>query len=241
MEKVFLKAEWRKLLMANYVVDPDILKSYLPAHTELDLWEGKCYVSLVGFMFIETEVMGFRIPFHIDFEEINLRFYVRRKDESGKWRRGVVFIKEIVPKAAITLVANTLYKENYATHPTKHLWKYSSDTFEVEYAWKAKRWHRILATATPKTEKIKDSSEEEFITEHYWGYAKRSPSKTIEYEVEHPLWEVYPINNHYIDVDFGMLYGSPFASLNNVEPQSVLLAEGSEIIVRRGKIISQPE
>src|SRR5688500_11199158 len=112
MSKIFLEAEWRKLAMANYAVDKNLLTKYLPYKTEIDCWDNTCYVSLVGFMFLNTRVKGFKIPFHINFEEVNLRFYIRYKHKN-EWRRGVVFIKEIVPKHALTLVANTVYGENY--------------------------------------------------------------------------------------------------------------------------------
>src|SRR5688572_6934416 len=113
----FLKAEWRKLIMFNYAVDPALLKPYVPPHTQLDLWNDTCYVSLVGFMFLNTRVKGIKIPFHINFEEINLRFYVKYDDPEMGPKRGVVFIQEIVPKSMITWVANTLYREHYTTLP----------------------------------------------------------------------------------------------------------------------------
>ena len=96
--------------MANYEVSPEILKKYLPYKTELDVWNGQCYASIVGFQFLETQVLGIKFPFHTNFDEVNLRFYVRYND-NGEWKRGVVFIKEIVPKVMITFVANTLYNE----------------------------------------------------------------------------------------------------------------------------------
>ena len=91
----FLKAEWRKLVMANYTVPEELLLPYLPAKTVLDTWNGQYYVSLVGFMFVNTRMLGVKVPFHVDFEEVNLRFYVKYND-NGTWKRGVVFIKEIV-------------------------------------------------------------------------------------------------------------------------------------------------
>src|SRR6185295_273969 len=117
--KPFLTAEWRHLVMLNYEIDPAILRRFVPRGTELDAWNGKTFVSLVGFLFLNTRVMGLPIPFHENFEEINLRFYVRRKADEG-WRRGVVFIKEIVPRAAIAWVARWLYNENYVALPTGH-------------------------------------------------------------------------------------------------------------------------
>jgi len=226
MPEPFLKAEWRKLAMVNYVVDPSLLTPFLPSKTELDLWNGRCYVSLVGFMFVNTRVKGVRIPFHVDFEEINLRFYVRHND-----KRGVVFIKEIVPKAMVTLIANTIYNENYETLKTDHSWIASPGVLNVEYRWKKDSWN-VLRVSTEKTPvPILEGSEEEFITEHYWGYVKVNDRSTTEYQVDHPKWEVYPVRSFSVDVDFGKVYGKVFSPLSSMNPTSVFLAEGSQISV----------
>lgn len=131
----FLTAGWRKLAIANYEIDPTVLAPYIPYGTELDLWQGKCYASLIGFMFVDTRLLGIKIPFHVNFEEVNLRFYVRRQEED-EWRRGVVFIKEIVPRAALSFVANTLYNEHYETLPMRHSWATDDQFLTVAYGWK---------------------------------------------------------------------------------------------------------
>ncbi|MBX2898491.1 MAG: DUF2071 domain-containing protein [Cyclobacteriaceae bacterium] len=233
----FLTAEWRKLIMANYAVDSNLLQRFLPAKTELDFWNNTCYVSLVGFMFLNTRLKGIKIPFHINFEEVNLRFYVRFRHKL-EWRRGVVFIKEIVPKPALTFVANTIYKEKYETLQMKHVWKNLADALEVEYSWKKGNWSSFKVVAHNQAVQIEAGSEEEFITEHYWGYTKITDQKTSEYQVEHPRWLLYPIKEFQIDVDFTNVYGLPFGFLKTEKPKSVFLAEGSEINVHGGKIIS---
>ncbi|MDP5121531.1 MAG: DUF2071 domain-containing protein [Spirosomaceae bacterium] len=233
----FLKAEWRKLAMANYVIDPEILKKYVPAGTELDLWEGKCYVSLIGFMFKEVKLLGVKIPFHVNFEEVNLRFYVRRF-ENGIWKRGVVFIKEIVPKPALTFVANTLYNEKYETMPIGHKWEENATNRETTYEWKKQnQWQSFKVVADLEQSPIAENSETEFITEHYWGYAKVSETVTNEYEVTHPKWQQYAVQSAEINVDFGLVYGSEFAFLSDRNPDSVLLAEGSKITVEGKKTL----
>lgn len=234
--RTFLQAEWRKLAMANYAVDKKLLDKYVPPGTEIDLWNGTCYVSLVGFMFNNTKLKGFRIPYHIDFEEVNLRFYVRYKDKE-EWKRGVVFVKEIVPRPALTFVANTFYKEKYETMPMSHEWARTKDELRVEYRWKKKQWNFFQITANLKSEVILPDSEEEFITEHYWGYTKVSRNQTAEYKVDHPRWEVYPTSRYEIHVDFHDIYGSDFEFLGSLKPSSVFLAEGSEIKVFEGRRI----
>jgi uncharacterized protein len=236
MSGTFLKAEWRKLAMANFVVDQKILQPFLPNKTEIDLWRDSCYVSLVGFMFLDTRVKGMRIPFHVNFEEVNLRFYVRYNDH-GVWKRGVVFIKEIVPRPALTFVANFIYKENYETMPMKHHWEMLPRELSVEYKWKKERWNSLKVVSENKSFAIAEGSEEEFITEHYWGYTKVDGQRTSEYEVAHPRWEVYPTKGFEIDVDFGRVYGAQFGFLTSEKPRSVFLAEGSEIRVQAGRLI----
>ena len=239
MNNVFLSAEWRKLAMANYIVDVGTLTPFLPAHTEIDTFNGKCFVSLVGFMFVHTKVRGFSIPFHRTFEEVNLRFYVRYRTDSG-WRRGVVFVKEIVPRSAITLVANALYQEHYQTLPMNHEWICKVDSLTVAYRWKQQDWHSIAVTSSPKAVSIQDGSEAEFITEHFWGYTRINDNVTSQYEVQHPRWEIYPVNGYSVEADFGLLYGDSFAVLNQRKPDSVFLAEGSPIKVFKGTKISRP-
>ncbi|AYZ12993.1 DUF2071 domain-containing protein [Chryseobacterium arthrosphaerae] len=229
----FLKAEWRKLAIINYEINPDLLLQYLPEGTELDFYRGKCYVSLVGFMFLNTRLLGLPIPFHRNFEEVNLRFYVKKK-ENGIWKRGVVFIKEIVPKPALSFVANSIYKENYHTMPMKNLIHEKEDELLIRYSWKDKSWHSLQITAGNKAQTMETDSEFEFITEHYWGFTKNE-NKTSEYEVCHPKWEYYLIKDYKLDIHFGNIYGKDFESLDRQEPVSVMLAEGSEIQVRTKK------
>jgi uncharacterized protein len=233
----FLTAQWRKVAMANYAVDPTILKDLLPNKTLLDLRNDTCYVSLVGFMFHDTKVLGVKIPFHVNFEEVNLRFYVKHQDKDHVWKRGVVFVKEIVPLSALAFTANTLYKENYVSMPMKHQCDVYGNKLSVRYEWKSAQWNSMHINASSKTGLIQPGSEEEFIFEHYWGYTKVNNNKTFEYRVEHPVWEVYPVSDFRIDVQFGKLYGDLFNFLEKEKPLSVFLAEGSEIIVRSKRTI----
>jgi uncharacterized protein YqjF (DUF2071 family) len=240
MPITFLTAEWRKLIMAQYAVDPAILAPWLPAGVELDLYttssgQARCYVSLVGFLFDRVRVLGLPIPFHTRFEEVNLRFYVFRRDPDGTRKRGVVFIREFVPRAAIALIANSIYEEPYATLPTRHSIASTPSSLSVSYAWlHRKTWQSIAVEASPTPQPILPGSEEEFITEHYWGYTKRRSGHTSEYGVRHPRWQMYPIQRFAIDADFGALYGPAFASLDPAQPASVLLAEGSAVSVSTG-------
>lgn len=234
MAQTFLTAEWRKLIMANYAVDPELLRPYLPHATELDFYQGKCFVSLVGFRFQNTRLKGLPVPLHIHFPEVNLRFYVHHTGRNAPLKRGVVFIRELVPRAALTFVANTFYGEHYATLPMRHKWHRGKTGLVVAYRWKKQGWQKLQVTAHPDARPIASGSEEEFITEHYWGYTKLRNNRTSEYEVVHPKWAIYPVLQHDIAVDFGATYGPQFAHLTGLQPHSIFLAEGSEVTVRSG-------
>lgn len=233
----FLTAAWRNLIMANYDVPPSLLESHVPPGTELDIWNGRCYVSLVGFLFTDTRVRGLAIPFHTTFEEVNLRFYVRYRSSEG-WRRGVVFVREIVPRRMIALVANTIYRENYRTLPMSHRWHETSERLEVSYSWQLDGEHTLGVTAERDPVPIAAGSEEEFITEHYWGYARWNEKITNEYEVVHPRWNVHPIIDHTVSIDCGGVYGPEWEGLTESAPTSVFLADGSDVEVRSGERIA---
>lgn len=232
----FLKAEWRKLAIFNYEIDPEVLVPYLPAGTELDFYRGTCYVSLIGFMFMNTRLLGLPIPFHRNFEEVNLRFYVKKK-EGNSWKRGVVFIKEIVPKPALSLVANSVYKEHYQTMPMKNVMQNNGNELQIRYSWKDKSWHSMELTAENRALPMDSDSEFEFITEHYYGFTKMK-NRTSEYEVCHPKWDWYPVKDHQLDLDFQKMYGTDFACLGQQQPISVMLAEGSAVEVKVKKYIA---
>lgn len=233
---VFLTAEWRRLVMANYEVDPSALEPFVPYGTELDSRQGRHYISLVGFMFLDTRLKGVAIPFHRNFEEINLRFYVRYEDPELGWKRGTVFIKEIVPKAAITMVANTFYGEHYETMPTRHRWEDAAQESLVEYGWKyRKKWQHMQVKAALTPTLLREGSEAEFITEHYWGYVQVNDKRTTEYQVEHPSWRIHEVMEHDIYCDATQLYGPAFGEAMRADPKSVFMAEGSKIIVREGR------
>jgi hypothetical protein len=226
--------------MAQYVVNPAVLMRWLPRGVELDFYdnggEGRCYVSLVGFLFDRVRVKGLGFPFHTRFEEVNLRFYVKRTEPSGSKKRGVVFIREYVPRMAISLTAKWLYEEPYQTLPMAHQIRLDEDALKVSYEWEHRgERQRLAVVADPCPVAIEAGSEEEFVTEHYWGYTKRSRGPASEYPVEHPRWCVYPVRNFDVKADFAAMYGDAFATLNSAKPVSVLLAEGSEVTVFEGR------
>jgi uncharacterized protein YqjF (DUF2071 family) len=231
--KKFLTARWEDLIMANYEVDPSLLTSRVPAGTELDLHDGKCFVSLVGFMFLDTRVMGFLIPFHVNFEEVNLRFYIKREVE-GEVKRAVCFVKEIVPRFAIASVARLMYGEPYECWKMDH----SRTNETVSYSWSSGDCSNSLSVDLGENLGVPaEGSHGEFIIEHYWGYTMRG-SRVDEYKVEHPKWELFSVKNEKINVDFGKTYGDEFGFLTQTEPHSILLAKGSNISVYKGKTIN---
>ena len=234
----FLTAEWRWLAMLNYEVDPALLRPLVPAGTELDAWDGVTYASVVGFLFLRTRVLGIPIPFHRDFEELNLRFYVRRRGPEG-WRRGVVFVKEIVPKRAIAAVARWVYNENYVALPMRHRIGLTGEAGGMlEYGWKHRgRWGSLRAAVRGPAQPLEAGSEAEFITEHYWGYAAQRGGGCVEYQVEHPRWNVWRADTATLDCDVAALYGADFAKALAGPPRSALVADGSPVVVRRGRRI----
>jgi hypothetical protein len=208
---------------------------YIPKGTELDLWDGKGIVSLVAFQFLNTRVLGLPIPFHRNFEEVNLRFYVKRMDQ-GELKRGVVFIKELVPRRALAAVANIVYGESYVCVPMSHAIESHGDTRTVSYGWESGIiTNRVSAELTGSPHPLQPASEAEFILEHYWGYVKRSESKTSEYHVTHPAWRYWEEAQVRMEVDIASTYGPEWGEALNGDRYSAFVAEGSAVSVFPGK------
>ena len=219
--------------MLNYEVPETLLKPLVPAGVELDRWNGTLYVSVVGFLFRDTRVLGVPVPGHRTFEEVNLRFYVRRvvADES---RRGVVFVRELVPRSAIALVARLMYNEPYRALPMRHalLVHRQNGEIEREYAWRASQeWTRLIARTVGASRTLESDTEEEFITEHYWGYTRQRDGGTIEYRVAHPRWNVWTAADARLDGDLTEVYGDAFASVLAAPARSAFVADGSPVTV----------
>ncbi|MGB8014238.1 MAG: DUF2071 domain-containing protein [Terriglobales bacterium] len=236
-DRVFLTAEWQHLAMLNYEVDASLLRPFVPAGTELDRWNGKVFASLVGFQFLNTKLFDvLPIPMHSDFEEVNLRFYVRRQ-AGDDVRRGVVFIREIVPRRAIAFVARTFYNENYVALPMAHEIRPAGDNrLRVAYRWQSeKRWCEMNLETDGQSKLPAEASVEQFITEHYWGYAAQPGGGCVEYRVTHPSWKVWQVRHAAFDGNVEELYGKEMAAALHGKPESAFLAEGSAVAVMRGR------
>jgi uncharacterized protein YqjF (DUF2071 family) len=234
---VFLTAEWRWLLLLNYDLDPRLLADRVPAGTELDAWNGRHAVSLVGFRFLRTRVLGIAIPFHRDFEEVNLRFYVRRRVGTG-WRRGVVFVRELVPRLALAAVARGVYGEPYSAVPMRHA--IDPEAGHVAYSWRWEGvWCSLAAEAPGEPALPSPGSDAEFITEHFWGYTRTRSGKTREYGVEHPPWPVRMAERVRTSGPWADLYGPELGQVLEGTPRSTFVAEGSPIVVRRPTLLGR--
>lgn len=238
--RLFLTAAWRHLAMLNYEVPAALLAPLVPAGTELDGWGGVTLASMVGFRFLDTRVLGIPIPGHRDFDEVNLRFYVRRRAEDGGWRRAVVFVRELVPRRAIAAVARWCYNEPYTAVPMRHELNLAravdGEVGRAAYSWYlAGRWHRLEVTTRGRPTLPDPPSEAAFVTEHYWGYTAQRDGGTREYRVEHPPWRVWEAGGAQFTCDVRAVYGAGFEECLTARPRSAFLAEGSTVAVHRGR------
>jgi uncharacterized protein YqjF (DUF2071 family) len=233
--------------MLNYEATPEAtaaLRQRTPPGTALDAWQGRVLVSVVGFLFLDTRLLGIPIPFHRNFEELNLRFYVTRRC-AGESRRGVVFIKEIVPLKAVAAVARACYGERYSAMAMRHeispSLPSSHSIGSAIYEWRhGKSWGRLGAQYSGEPTLPVPGSEEEFVTEHYWGYALQRNAVTLEYRVTHPQWRVWQASQTEFQCDAAALYGPEFAETLSRRPSSAFVAEGSPVSVHPGMRITRP-
>lgn len=234
--KPFLTARWESLLLLNYVCPSELLCPYVPRGTHLDRWDGHPIVSLVGFMFRDTRVRGVAFPFHRTFEEVNLRFYVTRRAKNGDLRRGVVFIRELVPRAIIAWVARQVYNEPYLRVPMTHRDTLERDGGEISYQWRASGASmEMSARVEGAPQPALEDSEAQFITEHYWGYTAQRDGGTMEYEVVHPSWDLWTPACAEFRGDARRLYGPDLGRVLAQNPRSAFVAVGSAVSVYPGQ------
>lgn len=233
MKSVFLTAELHHLVMVSYEAEPEILAPLVPNGTELDDWNGKNLLSLVALSFGTIRLKGVPIPLYRDFAEINLRLYVRAKTPDG-WRRGVVFVREVVPRRAIAFVARWLYNENFVTCPTRSRLDHDpgSGRRSALYSWQHRgEWLSVSAQYAGDPARPGTGSEDEFIAEHYWGYTSRRDGTTGVFRITHPPWRVWPAISFTTTGDFAAFFGDRFAPVFANPPSSVFVADGSPVAV----------
>ena len=232
MTTTFLTAQWRYLAMLHYEVDPAILMPLLPRGTELDQCDGRHYISLVGFLFLDTHVLSLPAFFHQNFEEVNLRFYVRRK-LGGERRSGVVFIREMVARPLVAELAKLTYNEPYRTVPLQHTILHTMDELQsVEYivGGPTDQCRMTLHVESP-LQPIQPASLEDFLAHRGWGYTRQRDGGTIEYSVTHPRWNMWSNVRWELDGPLGEFYDEPFADILSKGPTTAFIADGSAVAV----------
>lgn len=230
----FLTACWEQLVLLNFDCPPQLLAPLVPTGTELDDWQGATIISLVGFMFVDTRLMGVPVPGHRTFEEVNLRFYVHRPGSPP--RRAVVFVRELVPRRALAAVANVVYNEPYLAVPMRHRNSTHAGGRELAYGWThAGADFELGARVEGEPARPAVGSEAEFITEHYWGYTRQRNGATLEYRVEHEPWSTWTASHAWFKGRAHLLYGVDFAAVLARPPRSAFVAVGSRVAVHLGR------
>jgi uncharacterized protein len=235
--KPFLTAQWHHLALLNFEITSELLEPFAPSGTIIDTYKGKAYLSVVGLLFENTRVKGVPIPFHRNFEEVNLRFYVRRFN-GEEWRRGVVFLKEIVASVAIATTARLAYNENYVVMEMGHrVEKLATDGRpSASYRWRFhERWNHLQVVGDGEPYVPATGSAEEFLTDHHWGYTCQRDGSCMEYRVDHPLWPVRNVRDYAFDCDIAGIYGGQFVAPLSAPPASAFLIEGSDVSVYPGE------
>jgi uncharacterized protein len=237
MRNNFLVANWENLVVATFETEKKLLQPYVPPGTELNDWNGRICMSLVGFMFTNTSLRGIPCPFFRSFEELNLRFYVRRK-ENNKWKKGVVFIKEIVPARLIGWAGKLLYRENFISLPMHHVFYTGNNSQHVEYYWKVNKqtnYLKICSSLLPVISGI--NTLDSFICDHYTAFNKKGADQTISFAIQHNPWKVYPALTYDLRIDAQSLYGDAFAEAFNHKPLGVFLMDGSRTTVSAPRLL----
>lgn len=248
-ERPFLTASWTELLMLNFAVPGEVIARLAPQGTEPNFFDGQAYVSVVGFMFRDARFFGFGFPGHRRFEEVNLRYYVRR-EVGDSVRRGVVFVREIAPRPLVAATARWIYNESYVTRRMRNSVHLAGNMLaagdNVGYEWRtgrgAKRyWNRMAGRVAAAPQRPTPGSLTEFIVEHYWAYVHTRDGGTLEYRVAHRPWRVAPVEEVVWNCDLARSYEhTPLAEYLAAPPVLAFIADGSPVQVFRGRRLEVP-
>ena len=227
MTKPFLIAQWVNLILMSWQVEPARLFPYLPGGTTLDLFDNTAYLTMIAFEFRQTSIRGIRVPGHVNFPELNLRFYAR-----ARGNRGVVFIREFVPRPLIAWVARTVYHEPYDYCRLRHDVESTPETVRVTHTVKHHGYtYAIQVEGHNQPYLPPPTSLEHHLKEHGRGYGTSRVGTTVTYGVAHRFWLVYPLSRFHYTIDMAKLYGQEWAFLNDQAPANVTLAQGSDVQV----------
>lgn len=226
MRNNFLVAHWENLVVASFKADKQLLQPFVPRGTELNDWNGDYYMSLLGFQFSRARFCGIPSPFYRRFEELNLRFYVRQKVKSG-WRKGVVFIKEVIPSKLVGCIAKWLYHENFAALPMHHHIYTGNDGRHTEYYWEQESKPGYLKLCSQlQPEPAVPGSLPAFIHDHYIAFTK-TKKHSYTFDIQHPDWNIYPALSFEMQLDAVALYGEAFRDAFS-QPATAFLLDGSK-------------
>jgi uncharacterized protein YqjF (DUF2071 family) len=232
MPRPFLTARWEHLLNVTWRVPPALLAPHVPRGVTLDVQEGHAFASLVAFDFLDTRVLGVPWPGFRNFPELNLRFYVKQGEE-----RGVVFLREFVPQRLVAAMARATYNEPYRAAPMHSRFEAQGDAVHwmLGISWGGREHSVAVRAREPRTVPTADSVTHYF-KEHQWGFGRGHLGTTHVYQVVHPVWATWPVEEVTLDVDYARLYGRAWAFLADAEPVSTSFSVGSPVAVhpRRG-------
>lgn len=225
----FMTARWTNLVLVNYRVPETWLTPYVPPGAWLDTPDDEPeshLISLVAFHFSETRVLGVPLPTAGHFPELNLRFYVR--DEH---RRATTFMKEYVPVPLVALGARLLYHQPYELATIAHRLTMRDGRVESYTRFRqGANSGEIRISARDEPVIPAEGTIEHFIKEHYWGADTAPDGGALWYRVEHPRWEIWPVESATVDFDPGALLGPPWNTLDwDAARHSVQLARGSAV------------
>jgi uncharacterized protein YqjF (DUF2071 family) len=194
-------------------------------------------LSLVAFHFADNRVLGVPIPFAREYDQINLRFYVRRRLEDGGWRRGVVFLRELAPAKPVVAGARFVYGERYDCVPVTARVRppgaAGTRGGRAVYRWRDRHQvHRLAVDFHGPAALPGPGSLEDFLTDRHFGYVSAERA-TREYRVDHPPWRVWPATDARLSHGIADAFGRRFERALDRAPLSAFVAEGSRMELHR--------
>jgi uncharacterized protein len=178
---------WHDLLFAHWPVDRRELQPHV-AGLELDVFEGQAWLGIVAFEMTNVAPrLSPALPWISAFPEINVRTYVRVRDQPG-----VYFFSLDAANPIAVLVARAFF------HLPYHFASIDvarGDDETIDYSSRRKRdgaaFHVRYKAAGPAAPPVRGTLEY-FLTERYCLFTVDRANRLCRVDIHHPPWPLQP-------------------------------------------------
>ena len=212
-EKWKFYQEWNNALFLHWEVELKELEKFVPKELEIDLFEGKPWISVVAFTMEKIRPKNLpSFPPVSYFDEINIRTYIKSNNKTG-----VYFLSIEGGKKLACIVAKKMSQLPYRYSKIKRT-KNKFESYNSEF-------NDSLNIQFAIGKEIKEKTElDKWLTERYALFQDTEYSIN-EFEIHHSEWPINEVDLHKADLNYNR-----FDKLIKDKPNKIQYSKGVKVI-----------